>query len=254
LHGLVSDNDRELLAIHVHGTWGNFYANTITTAFVPTYASIGADWATVNVPGHDEESTTEVFDDSIPALLAWIDELSRGRDLIFQGHSLGAAKVMRLLTSHPEVASRTRATILISPFDLAAFYADSADDGVRIEKLHAAQAAVADGAASANVDPALFDVWPISNGTYAFALERDTDWDLFPTANGSAGVLAAWEGKTLILLGGDDFAATPDPKSVAEIFGSHAKNAKVELLPRAPHNLAGSEDAADQLIAAFLSN
>ena len=50
LHGLVNDGDRELFALHVHGTGGSFYRLTISTAFANVYLDAGADYATVNVP------------------------------------------------------------------------------------------------------------------------------------------------------------------------------------------------------------
>jgi hypothetical protein len=65
LHGLVNDQDRDLFALHVHGTGGSFYRLTISTALTDAYLAAGADYATVNVPGTGNEAAYEVF--TIPA-------------------------------------------------------------------------------------------------------------------------------------------------------------------------------------------
>src|SRR5215213_4089757 len=94
LHGLSSGLDKGQIAIHVHGTWGNFYENTIATAFADLYASFGYGFATVNVPGHDSESTSEVFEESLQALALWAHHLAPTGNILWQAHSLGALKVV----------------------------------------------------------------------------------------------------------------------------------------------------------------
>ncbi len=253
LHGLVHDDDRDLFAIHVHGTGGSFYRLTVSTAFADVYLAAGADYATVNVPGTGSEAATEVLDASLPALRAWIDELARGRQLIWQGHSLGAAKVLRLLVASPELRDRTRAVVLLSPIDLAALYARSTEDSVRAEKLAAARAEVAAGHGDGLVRAESFELWPVSNRTYARALERGTEWDLLPTALGSVGILADWADPMLVVLGSADFAASPDARSVAALLRASAPGVRTELIEDAPHSFQGYESRVAELIADFLS-
>jgi acetyl esterase/lipase len=254
LHGLVNDEDRKAFALHVHGTGGSFYRLTVSTAFADSYLGAGADYATVNVPGTGNEAATEVLDASLPALRAWIEQLARGRDLIWQGHSLGASKVIRLLSSSPELRARTRAVVLLSPIDLAALYARSTEDSVRAEKLAAARADIAAGHGDGLVRVESFDLWPVTNNTYARALERGSDWDLFPTGLGSAGVLAGWTDPILVVLGGADFASSPDARSVAEILRAQAPAVRTELIEGAPHSFQGYEPVVADLIADFLAS
>jgi hypothetical protein len=253
LHGLVHDDGRELLAIHVHGTGGSFYRLTVSTAFTDVYLDAGADYATVNVPGTGGESATEVFEASLPALRAWVGELGRGRDLLWQGHSLGAAKVLRLLVTSPELAARTRAVVLLSPIDLPAVYARSSEDSVRAEKLAAARAEVAAGHGDGLVRAETFELWPVSHNTYAQALERGSDWDLLPTALGSAGILADWPARTMVVLGSADFACSPDARTAAAVLRAQAPTVRTELIEGAPHSFQGYEPVVADLIADFLS-
>jgi hypothetical protein len=253
LHGLVNDDDRELFAIHVHGTGGSFYRLTVSTAFADVYLDAGADYATVNVPGTGNEAATEVFEASLPALRAWVDELARGRDLLWQGHSLGAAKVLRLLISSPALRARTRAVVLLSPIDLPALYARSTDDSVRSQKLAAARAEVEAGHGDGLVRVDTFDLWPVSNRTYAQALDRGGDWDLLPTALGSAGALADWPDRTLVVLGSEDFASSPDASSVAALLRAQAPAIRTELIDDAPHSFQGHEPEVAGIIADFLA-
>ncbi len=252
LHALVSDANRDLLAMHVHGTGGSFYRLTISTALADAFLAAGADYATVNVPGTGNEAACEIFSASLPALHAWLAELSRGRDLILQGHSLGAAKVVRLLRSSPELAARTRALVLLSPVDLPALYARSADDSVRTEKLAAAHEAIAAGHGDGLVPAAAFEFWPVSNRTYAQALERGGDWDQFPTARGSIGVLADWAIPTMVVLGGQDFAAQPDAATVAGLLREQAPRVRAEYLADGLHSFQGHEPVVAGLVADFL--
>jgi hypothetical protein len=254
LHGLVSDANRELFALHVHGTGGSFYRLTISTALADAYLAAGADYATVNIPGTGSEAAREVFAASLPALHAWLGELARGRDLVLQGHSLGAAKVVRLLSTSPELRARTRAVVLLSPVDLPAVYARSADESVRAEKLAAASDIIEAGHGDGLVPADTFDLWPVSVRTYAQALERGGDWDQFPTATGSAGVLTGWALPTMVVLGGRDFAAQPDSATVAAILREQAPQLRTEYLPDGLHSFQGREPVVADLITDFLSD
>ena len=252
LHGLVNDQDRNLFALHVHGTGGSFYRLTISTELAGAYLAAGADYATVNVPGTGNEAAQEIFAASLPALRAWLAELSRGRDLILQGHSLGAAKVMRLLRSALDLRTRTRAVVLLSPIDLPALYARSTDESVRAGKLAATAQAIAAGHGDGLVPAETFELWPVSNRTYAQALERGGDWDQFPTALGSAGVLADWTTPTMVVLGGQDFAAQPDARAVAGLLREQAPQLRTEFLPDGLHSFQGHEPVVADLVADFL--
>jgi pimeloyl-ACP methyl ester carboxylesterase len=253
LHGLTTGSDESSMAIHFHGTWGNFYENAIATAFAPIYAHHGYAFSTVNLPGHDGESMTEKFEDSLDAISDWIAHLAQDRNVVIQAHSLGALKTMRFLESARAAAGRIQATVLLAPFDIRAFYAQSPDASIKIAKRDRALQRCELGEGDQVVSNELFSIWPITNATYAHALEEDGVLDVFPTSDGSAGLLSKLPISTFFALGGDDFSASPSPSAVVEIVTKRANPTVVTLIDGAPHNFAGFEGRLGEDLDGFLA-
>lgn len=248
LHG-VSAGDADKLAIHVHGTWGNFYENPFALGIAPSYLSAGYRYASINTPGHDGGSIDEDFDESIQAVGDWVDALKRPGDsrLILQGHSLGALKLMRLASTGKAASLSTSGLVLFSPFDLVAFYAGVGD---AIERKRSAAGAQAElRGESVILDTAIFDLWPIGVGTFLRATEVGGPWDIFPTRDGSVGELGSIGIPTLVVLGSADFAATGD---VADLLSDHAPSVDVQVIDGAPHNFAGYENELYSVVESFL--
>jgi pimeloyl-ACP methyl ester carboxylesterase len=252
-HGL-STGQSAPLCLHVHGTWGNFYENPFVFQLTDTYVAAGYSYASTNNPGHDGGSMHEDFDASLPVLYEWISHLSpQAGELVLQGHSLGALKVMRLLTDakYQDVLERIRAIILLSPFDLVAFYGGPSASEVerrreRVEEI------VHKSGLEALVDSEIFDVWPISAESFLSATVVDGPWDLFPTRRGSAGKLAQIGKPIFVALGDSDFAQTPSAQAVAQIIRGDVPEASVSVIQGAPHNFASHENELGRLIANFL--
>jgi pimeloyl-ACP methyl ester carboxylesterase len=244
--GLLHKVDAKRIAIHVHGTWGNFYENSIATSMAGAYARRGISFASINIPGRDYESVHEHFAASHQVLEAWVDRLAPNLDeLIWQGHSLGALKVVKHVVDG--LGARPSALVLMSPFDIRSFNARSTDEVVIQQKFAQASVEPPDQL----VDPTLFDVWPISNRTYADCLALDGHLALFPSGLDSVGALDELGVPALVYIGGEDFAQSPDPTTAAAVLG-RARGVRTEFVPGAPHNFAGHESELVSRLEVFL--
>jgi pimeloyl-ACP methyl ester carboxylesterase len=250
LHGLATQHGDDGLVVHLHGSWGNFYENAIATDLTDAYSSYGFRFAAVNDRGHDYGTVHEDLDVSLSDLPRWIDYLAPKGPIILQAHSLGALKAMRFLTSdkYSRWTNRVVAAILLSPFDVAAFYGGK-DDGV-IEASRERVNRKIDANRNDLVDKDVFDIWPISSRTFLRATEIGGPWDIFPTRNGSTGVLRSVNCPVLSILGSEDFAATPSIEAVARTLENDGLASIV--VDGAPHNFAGFEGEVNSAIAKFL--
>jgi alpha-beta hydrolase superfamily lysophospholipase len=243
----------EKVVLHIHGTWGNFYGNPFIDVFGDFYAARGYAFLTGNNRGHDGGSITERFADSVLDLEAWTKFASgRGfRRLILQGHSLGALKALFYLQQPGAPQDSAQALILLSPFDVVAFYSSgTAQKGEeilkRVRKL-------------AQVDPDslvpkdIFDMWLISAGSFLDLADHGTAADIFPFRRGtlSGSPITTVRIPTFVGIGGEDFAAHPSPEEeVQQLRG--LSNVRAVLVPGAPHNFAGREAALTKEVAAWM--
>jgi pimeloyl-ACP methyl ester carboxylesterase len=237
-------------ALHVHGSWGNFYENTIATDTAAAYIANGWNYATVNTVGHDAGTIAEDLS-SVADIQAWMDYFaSKGtRDWVLQGHSLGALKIIKSLASK-ELTHEVTAVVLLSPFDLPAFYAETGDESTIQSQHRRAQELITSMGGSALVPPSLFDVWPVSLGTYLDALTIGGSLDVFQSRSGTLSHLANLGVPSLVVLGGADFAATPDNRSVRDLV--ETLGVSVTLIDGAPHNFAGFEEEVNAAVQRFV--
>lgn len=254
LHGLRTPGIGPL-ALHVHGSWGNFYENPFVFSLTDTYTSRGFVYASTNNPGHDGGTMDEDLDDSIPILEHWLDELSEPKkQIVFQAHSLGALKVMKMIADsrYRAITDRLAAVVLLAPFDLAAFYGRSADVDEISRRRSRAENLYSDAGPRQLVDHETFDIWPVSAKTYINATTVGGPWDVFPTRDMRPGLLSEIAAPLFVAVGSEDFAATPSPAAVLEVIQKAQLSADCHLIEGAPHNFAGFEDELKQRLAAFL--
>lgn len=251
LHGLLHRRPAHRgLVLHVHGTWGNFYGNPFIPWFAETYDSAGLAFASVNFPGHDETSIDEQAPASLDAFSPWLETLRVDQEpVLLQGHSLGAIKIAHLARTRG-LPSGTAGVVLLAPFDAVAF--NSRSTGGNLPSLHAKlQALIDDGAAL--VPSEIFEYWPISPQTLMDLTTVGGAWDQFPTRNGEAGdALRNVQVPALVAVGAEDFAATPDPQGVVDIL-SAGSNVVGVVIPGAPHNFAGQEQALMRAVSEWVS-
>jgi pimeloyl-ACP methyl ester carboxylesterase len=231
------------LAVHVHGTAGNFYGNPFVVPTAEFHLAAGRSFLTANFPGHDDTAAFEDFDDFTPALDAWLDGYAGDLPIILQGHSLGALKILRYL-SDERAGHRDRIMelILLAPFDAVAFYAngepEQAADRLQRVKLIAPQ----DGH-RALVPEEMFEHWPISTLTFSQIGAPGTVADQFPSRHGLNGTSLERVGlPTFVAIGGADFAAYPNPGAAVKMADALPWVSAYEI-PGAPHNFAGEVPA-----------
>lgn len=234
------------VAIHVHGTWGNFYGNPFIVPCADLFGQFGFSFLSANFPGHDETSVNEKFGEFGDALDMWLGRLAPHGPVILQGHSLGALKAIDFVRRSTSVnASRIRALSLLSPFDIVAFYAKGKVGaiGSRLETLR--KIATANGPKTL-VPKDLFDIWDISVETVLELATPGSAADQFPSRDGLKG---AWLQRgflpTFIAIGGADFAAYPTPDAAWQMASS-LPNCSAHLIEGAPHNFA---DHVDELVS-----
>lgn len=239
------------LALHIHGTGGNFYENTFALGLSNTYVDAGYSYASVNNPGHDLDMVTERFDDSLEAIVDWCNELDPHARIVLQGYSLGALKVMRLMT-HPdytEFCERVDGIVLLAPFDVVGLYG-----GPNIERRREHAKEYRDQYGDDAIVPhSIFEPWPISVRTYLELSEAGSEFDLFPTRTllRDVGAIAKIKVPMLVILGSEDIYSIPTAKEVAEsLEESHVTTVLIE---GAPHNFSGYENVLTESIAEFLS-
>ncbi|MFD3723380.1 alpha/beta fold hydrolase [Streptomyces sp. NPDC058674] len=250
LHGMAHGSG-DVVALHLHGTWGNFYENPFVAALAPVYADRGIRYAAVNLPSHDGGSIAESMSDSISALEAWVAELAPpGATVILQGHSLGALKIIHAWQNNHSLTRRVRATVLFSPFDPVAFYggktAEEIDANRRAIEAHAAKFGE-----NSFIPEDVFGLWPLNSAMYLAATLTGGEWDVFPSRAGThLNALQAITCPTLVALGSDDFASFPAPQIVVEsLTKQHAF-----VIEGAPHNFAGKEPELGVKVSAFLDD
>jgi pimeloyl-ACP methyl ester carboxylesterase len=237
LHGITTAGS-DSLAIHVHGTWGNFYGNPFINATADLYNRLGYAFLSANFPGHDETAVSENFDDFTPALDAWVDTMDTNASIILQGHSLGALKILRYMRdTRARTVDRIQAIVLLAPFDVVAFYSGGKLETLP-EKRAATLRAISEQGEAALVPASVFDTWQLSARTFLQLTESGGVADQFPSRVGLAKVGHGIRCPILVAIGSEDFAAYPDATSVIEMLQG-GNSVVATLIDGAPHNMAG---------------
>ncbi len=252
LHGLSSGDTRRL-AMHLHGSWGNFYENGIALDTREAYTRHAYGYASVNTGGHDGGTVNEDLHLGSADISRWMThfENSGTQEWILQGHSLGALKIIRALHDRA-VPQNVRGAVLMSPFDLPAFYAQSGEDSVIIDKRREAGRLAEATTWDSAVPAELFATWPVSLATFATALEPGGVLDVFQSRNHDLHHIRDLDIPVLVLLGGADFAATPD-NHVETTFTADGAGTRltvtVPIQPARPVTLAEPQGASLMQVA-----
>jgi len=252
LHGIFSSppGGSDRLAVHIHGTWGNFYANPFIVPLAEMYNAKGWSFLSANFPGHDETAIAERFEDFQPALEAWL-HLVPQRSLILQGHSLGALKILSAASSPKWSSLGVIGAVLLSPFDVAHFY-EAHTHMSRSELRDYALRHGRDQGIDTPLPRSVFDLWPISAAVIEAVTEEGSKWDAFPSARGDVSSLSALGIPALLAIGSEDFASSPDPAEVVRLTGDKA-GVSASLVPGAPHNFAGAVPELVTLVERWLT-
>ena len=124
------------LALHIHGSYGNFYENLLLDDMADAYTATGTAFLSLNTRGHDYYADfktrlpqggygskriggiLEKFGDCLLDIRSWFDSAqSQGfATVLLQGHSLGAMKAAYYCARAHD--ARVKALFLISPPDI----------------------------------------------------------------------------------------------------------------------------------------
>lgn len=249
LHGLIARSEgAKGLLIHVHGTWGNFYGNAFISAVARRALLAGWSFATVNVPGHDETAMDESIAQFEPSIRAWLTHLNpEGLPVVLQGHSLGALKILDLL-SRPESLEDlgVEATFLLSAFDCVGFYEREANLELAQELGLGVTSIVPDD---------VFPYWLLRWGALQRLSENGGEWDLFRSRlQGSAALLArdTLPVPAFFVIGSEDFAAVPSVESVVTAVRESAVFQSAVVVQGAPHGFNEREEDVASVVASWL--
>lgn len=255
LHGLLNKVENPIgTAIHVHGTWGNFYANPFIVPTGELYSEFGLNFLTANFPGHDETAVNEKFEDFSKALDDWLKIYSPGGPLLLQGHSLGALKILFYMADpNAKNKDRVASIILLSPFDIVAFYSNGQLSRIH-ERLDRVKTLIEVEGPDVNVPKDMFDMWPISSQTFYNIAKPGSVSDQFPSRLELEGAFL-YEIKipVFIGIGSDDFAAYPSPREVIRMIKTQ-NNIYSTIINGAPHNFAGQVDSLANELRKWLKN
>jgi pimeloyl-ACP methyl ester carboxylesterase len=249
LHGIETwpDQPRGLL-IHLHGTWGNFYANSLVEEVAKAALSEGWGFASVNLPGHDETAMDESLEDSSTAVTQWIELLNpRGLPVVIQGHSLGALKAINFASNSPRIhALRVKSLFLLSAFDCVGFY-------LRETKISDKDfSAMPPGEI---VPESVFGYWLLRWAMLDRLTTVDGEWDLFRSRLLNPDELLGSIRLTIpafFAIGSLDFAAVPSSSEVAATVRENRAFTEAVVIPDASHSFAGKETTLAANIARWL--
>ena len=205
----------------------------------------------LDLTSHDRGSIDDNFDDGLEQIQDWCKKLESSKtNIVLQGHSLGALKIIRMANSpkYEELFERVVGCILLSPFDLVAFYGGP---NVDRRRAHAKEFRDENGP-EALVPESIFNVWPISVKTYLEFSEPEGDFDIFPTRLGQLGELDKTDIPRLVIIGEQDNACYPGAENVMAVLES--SSASSVLVAGAPHNFAGYEVQVEKQIEKFVAN
>ena len=254
---LYSPDSRSSTAIlHMPGSCGNFYENRFLDALAAFYVSRNLTFISCNNRGHNGNTAYERFKEctlDIEAWLGWL-ESHRIQRFILQGHSLGTQKVVYyLLEKHNE---KVIGCILLAPFDLILFYKVDSDI-IRKKNLRKTQKLDE----NTLVPKEIFDMWPISAGTYLDLLGYETKADIFDFRDDNTIVNGVQALKKLPIpvfaaIGGEDMASLPSPQKFVDALSKTSTlcgKVTSHLVPKAPHNFDGYLQELVALIEQWLN-
>jgi pimeloyl-ACP methyl ester carboxylesterase len=266
----------ETSVLHVHGLDGNFYENRFVDNVADLTVSRGINFLTVNTRGHDYisdlicekgDGTTEyrqiggiyeVFEECVPDVEAWIAFLAaRGtRNIILQGHSHGALKVLHFL--HEREDPRIKGLILLSPSDDFGGQRQALGDKFD-EALNAAAKMVEDGKGH-SLMPEHYFHYPISAASYVDIFNAGSVLKMCNLSRTDTEDFAALNGVTvpvLVIVGSVDEAFVGSPRQYVEDLREQMRNAPGfdgHVVDGAPHNYMHFDQEVADVIGRWLAD
>ena len=257
--------------LHMHGLAGNFYENRFIDSICDAVVEKGLAFLTFNNRGHDYRSDNlrgagvetsyspggtawDIYDDCIHDIAGCADFLaSRGQsEIYFEGHSLGACKIVYYLSECHD--KRAVGTVLISPPDMFALE-EERTGGLK------ALVAEARGHVDGGSGDTLMEVGravPVTASAFLSVYGDPRNGDVFPFVRGAEGDyrrLASLAVPMLALYGTIEEAVTVPVENALSLLRDEATQApgvETVIIEDANHAYWGKEAELARAIADFV--
>lgn len=239
--------------LHIHGMAGNFYENKFLDAMAEQYTAAGYAFATVNTRGHDMGNMHEKFSECVYDIEAWLDYLEQlnYRQVVLQGHSLGAVKVAYYVGKMRDV--RVTKLILASPPDMIGLAEAEASHA---EMVAGAHAMLQEGRCDELLPKLLWGYYYLSAATFLDFFTRGSDIDIFNTyMPGARSILAEIQEPIFALYGSRDDAVLLSPNHDLDIIKKKASSCPrfdSIVIEGASHDYRGSELQVTHVVLKWL--
>lgn len=255
--------------LHVHGFAGDGHSNKFLDSLHPAYSDAGSSFFSFDTRGsgvinwsnrNGEPITTgscfEVFSDSIHDIrgAARAAEEHGAQQLIVQGHSLGASKVINYCLDRGESdALPIAGVVLISPTDMIRW---TESDSKHAEHLERAHHLLDDGNPQALVDTQCWAYGtPMSAAAYVSLSERGGAIDVYSTRGSLATRLSQLAIRTLIICGSEDEAIKLTHGTIDKwrenMTSITPPESELHIIDGASHSFEGYERELARIIGEF---
>lgn len=262
------DKTTKKTILHIHGMSGNFYENLFLDYMAYEFTKNGYSFFSVNnrgagtffdfpIKGKKEAhkrigNAYEKFEECIFDIKAGIDFLEKEgfKEIILQGHSLGAVKVAYYMAKTKD--KRVSKLILVSPSDMVGL----TEDKDHTKRMSLSKRLITEGKGSELLPDLLWGWARLSAATYVNLSERNTAVDVFNTYDKEApSCIKDITIPILAILGGTDDAAILPIKEALEVIKNKAKKAPrfgKLIIGKAPHSYFGYEKSLAKGIVDWL--
>ena len=271
LQGLFFEPDKNTskVILHLHGMAGNFYENRFLDSMAKVFTKNSWGFLTVNTRGHDfiadfplvgkaekhkrMGNVYEKFEECILDIETWMNflEAEGYKEIILQGHSLGAVKAVYYLAKKQD--KRVSKLILASPPDMIGLAEE--DSGYQ-QMMKLSKKMIKQGKGDEILPEKLWDWYYLSARTYVDFGERGKPIDVFNTYDkNKSSILANIIIPTLAFFGSKDGAAILPIKEALEVIKGKAKKCPqfdIGVITEAPHSYFGHEDEVVSRIIGWL--
>lgn len=273
LQGWLSNENSEIVVVHIHGMSGNGYENYFLDNLREMYAKNGISFFTIDTRGRGIISSFwrgneidswgegtklggscfEIFSESVDDIQGAIDYLkTQGKSkFILQGHSLGGSKVVNYLVTkyRPEVIG----AVLLAPTDMVGW---ANTDPRHQEYLKKSEELISRSEGEELVSAQCWlDKTPLSAQTYPTLCKAGTAVDIYEERIGGA-LLGKIQIPTLIVYGDNDIGilkidGTMD-KWIERVNKIKNQDTRISVIKEAAHSFKEYEVELSKNIESFL--
>lgn len=258
MHGQIWQPDIKTnkLIIHVHGMAGNFYENDFLFDMAKVYTDNGFAFLSCNNRGHDYiadiaqieaegfkgGAAYEIFEDCLKDIDGYMSfaNLNGYTDIILQGHSSGANKVV-YWCAHNNNFTRLKGLILLSPCDDIGLNIDELGIEKYTELINRAKVLTLSSRGDVLMPEGTFYDYPISARTYLNIFSQGASFDIFHYRNLNIefAALSKILCPIIVFFGNKNEFLLQESKIVKEAVYDKLKNCSLFEIDGANHSYSG---------------